>query len=1488
MLRIKLFGAQQLSLDGQPITQSVTGRRLALLAYLLGSKQPCSRNTLADLLWADITEDRARENLRGLLSGLRRIVGNYLLIDRQAVNLNRQAPYWADVDTFDSCLTMSYQTTANLPLLREVLQLYQGEFLEGYFVQGAPIFENWLTMQRQQWHKQAVAGWEQLAHHYLAQGEDADGLVATEHLLALEPWHEEAHRQKMFMLARSGRREAALAQFERCCAILREEVDAPPGDETVLLYQQIKAGQLQPTRPGPNLTLITGHTAVGPARGDGQRLPTVKANDMSSAGVVARPTPVVLTVDWGAIPYEPRFYGRQPELDQLQRWCVLEQRRVVVILGAGGQGKTALAVRFIRTLSEPGEGKADCLSAGQPGKLAAQPPFERIIGRSLLTAPPLRDILQDWLQQLSQHQVVTLPQTLDQQFTLLHEYLQQRRFLFILDNVESIFLDDGSGACRPGYEAYEQLWQLFVQRTHQACLLLTSRERPRALSSHEEQLGALRTLLLDGLAPVDGEELLRAHRVMGPASAISALLRLYSGNPLALKLVADTIDEFFGGNVESFLQEETPFFADIAAVLDQQFARLSPLEVELLTWLALEQEPIASATLWANLVVPPAKRDFLTALRTLVRRSLVQREGEYFSLQNVILEYTRSRLVNEIGDELSSNRMMPPGYSLLADEEPTQLSPQAAELIARPHPLLVSPFNRYALLKAQAKAYVRAGQERLVLEPLAQRWQLDWGKLGLAELFHRLLYILRTVPPYYALAANGYAASNILHLLLQLKFDFQGYDFSHLVLRQAYLRDATLQGINFAGATLRDCLFTDVFAAATALAFHPSGEWVAIGTFDGTIRLVRLVDHQVLHQLAGHAVTIFGLAISPDGKLLASSSSDQQVHVWDLESYTLRHCYQETANFVRTVSFSPDNRWLAVAGGDGTVRLYAATSGHLCYTLHSPHAWVCAVAFSPDGQWLAAGGRDGGISLWVQHMITAPTTPTPTYSLRGHERAIETLIFSHDSQLLFSGSRDQLIHVWQLPTPEDDHTPERLQTPWRTLRGHRQSLRRLDISPDGRYLASGGADALVHLWDVRTGTLVDTLVGHERWVWAVAFHPHMTENHCLLVSAANDQRILFWEINVQAGVVHSQLQQGISGYSDGVRSLVFLPQSPLLVSGGFDRAVRIWDVESNLPHTVLSGHRDWIFCVAASPDGRWLASAGYERLIYLWPRTPPTEVLDRHGKAHLVEAAPTAQPEGAPIRLSGHTSIISGLTFSPDGQTLASCCQESKICLWNIQEQRLVQTLQWQNALAWSVAFSPDGQLLASAHFDRTIQLWDMQSFAEHASSPQAQHLRTLAGHTGLVWMVAFSPDGQTVISTSNDHTVRLWERSGEPRRILTGHTNIVRSLAVGPRLADGHFTFATGDDDKVIHIWDGQSGELLQRLHGHRGVIHTLAYSPDGAILASASEDGGIRLWDVKSGAHLQTLRAPRPYSGMNITGLTGITPAQKAALLALGAVEQ
>ena len=181
--------------------------------------------------------------------------------------------------------------------------------------------------------------------------------------------------------------------------------------------------------------------------------------------------------------------------------------------------------------------------------------------------------------------------------------------------------------------------------------------------------------------------------------------------------------------------------------------------------------------------------------------------------------------------------------------------------------------------------------------------------------------------------------------------------------------------------------------------------------------------------------------------------------------------------------------------------------------------------------------------------------------------------------------------------------------------------------------------------------------------------------------------------------------------------------------------------------------------------------------------------------------------------------------------------------LWDVQTgaERITTTghTPWVN----SVAFSPDGNTLASGSNDDTIRLWDVQTGDKRI---------TIKGHTGEVNSVAFSPDGNTLASGSDDRTIRLWDvQTGAERSTITGHTHWVYSVAFSP---DGN-TLASGSEDGTIRLWDVQTGEERITITGHRNWVNSVVFSPDGNTLASGGFDDTIRLWDVQTGEESTTL---------------------------------
>ena len=217
MLKAIFFGVPQIYYNHDALTGALSGRCLALFAYLALTNQPQDRGILADLLWSEIGEQQARQNLRYVLYDLRKIVGDYLIVTRNTIAFDRQKAHWIDANIFADYLATK-ETVAEPALLQDLLHLYQDELLAGFVIQNAPGFEEWLTQQRHIFRQQATKALLRLSNHYLSQGEYSAGLVVTQRLLQLEPWQEETHRNQMCLLVFSGQR---LADNEhRSCLLL--------------------------------------------------------------------------------------------------------------------------------------------------------------------------------------------------------------------------------------------------------------------------------------------------------------------------------------------------------------------------------------------------------------------------------------------------------------------------------------------------------------------------------------------------------------------------------------------------------------------------------------------------------------------------------------------------------------------------------------------------------------------------------------------------------------------------------------------------------------------------------------------------------------------------------------------------------------------------------------------------------------------------------------------------------------------------------------------------------------------------------------------------------------------------------------------------------------------------------------------------------------------------------------------------------------------
>jgi WD40 repeat protein/transcriptional regulator with XRE-family HTH domain len=793
------------------------------------------------------------------------------------------------------------------------------------------------------------------------------------------------------------------------------------------------------------------------------------------------------------------------------------------------------------------------------------------------------------------------------------------------------------------------------------------------------------------------------------------------------------------------------------------------------------------------------------------------------------LEALRRRSLLERGQQASFSLQ-----SVVMEFLTDTLGERLAEEIVLGHP---QQLRRVALEQAQAKDYVRQIQARLLVHPLLERLRSELVEDSLVE-----EHLLRLLSLFRAedVATQGYGPANVIALLKALRGHLRGLDLSRLAIRGAYLQGVEMQDASLVEATLRDSVFTESFDAIWAVATSPSGQYWATGSKRGEVRVWRVEQEagQIL-RLAWQAHTdiVMSLAFSPDGRTLTSGSLDGSVKLWEVESgaplWTVWH-----VNSVISLAVTSDGGTLASAGNETTVRLWDTKLGTALEDLPHPGP-VFALAWSPDGRLLASGGFDGSIRVW-QRQPTGPARCVQT--LAEHTNWVRGLAFAPDGSVLASASWDGSVKLW------DTASGRCLET----LMGRMERVFCVAWSSDGRTLASGGSDPTIWLWDGESRAARATLQGHSATVNSLTFTPDSRS----LLSGSDDGTLRVWEVE------RGEALRVMEGYAAALYDVAWSPGGTQLASAGSDTLVTVWEVgrEEVVPPTVLRGHRWIVYGVEWRPDGSLLASSGWDNAIRLWD--PAT------GNCLQILEDPD-NPD----------TLFWGMAWSPDGGLLASGTYHQGVLAWDVK----AHSLQWADRAhsTWirRVAWNPDGTRLVGGDEDGHVYVWDAR---------RGTLLQRLTGQHGAVMSVAWSPDGSRLATSSglNDSgELVVWDAlSGARVRDFVGHPGVVTAVTWG---RSGKLV-VSGGSDGMVRWWEVESGKCVRVQQAHQGTVQALKLSPNGSMLASCGEDGVITLWDLERGEPLQTMRRDRPYERLTITGIRGLTEAQKASLRALGAFEE
>lgn len=593
-LTLRLLGTPEVTLGGKRVAGFISAKAQALLFYLAVTGTTHARDTLAALLWGEMPTAQAGKNLRNALSNLRALVGAQLLITRADVTFDRAQPHWLDVELFVKLVGDDVART-NLASLHNAVELYQGDFLEGFYAGDALPFEEW-TLGRRAWlNSLIVQALHTLVVKHLEREEYAAGIEYANRLLALEPWREETHRHLMLLYARSRQRSAALAQYEICRRVLKQEMNADPLAETTALYQRITSAAAPPPHNVP-----------------------------------PQLTPLV---------------GRERELAEIAAYLNNPKVQLITLVGPGGIGKTRLALQAAARCIDP-ESNLEArfadgvfiipLTEGEPDAEREQTPLVQVMADALR---------------------VELKGALPIQVSLLN-YLREKDMLLLLDNFERRVGEARQLGDILRFAPRVKLLvtsRVRLNLQEEYLLQVQGLEYPTTTDLAPEQLGtcsAVSLFVLSAQRALSGFALNAED-----AAAIARICQLVEGVPLGIELAASWLRVLPPSEIALEIEKGLDFLTSVLqnvperhrslrAVFDYSWNLLSPAEQTMFRQLAVFRggfdRDAASQVVGASLPMLAGLVD-----KSLVRRSAAGR----YEIHELVWRYVEEKLSGQAEED---------------------------------------------------------------------------------------------------------------------------------------------------------------------------------------------------------------------------------------------------------------------------------------------------------------------------------------------------------------------------------------------------------------------------------------------------------------------------------------------------------------------------------------------------------------------------------------------------------------------------------------------------------------------------------------------------------------------------------------------------------------------------------------------------------------------------------------------------------------------
>jgi WD40 repeat protein len=494
--------------------------------------------------------------------------------------------------------------------------------------------------------------------------------------------------------------------------------------------------------------------------------------------------------------------------------------------------------------------------------------------------------------------------------------------------------------------------------------------------------------------------------------------------------------------------------------------------------------------------------------------------------------------------------------------------------------------------------------------------------------------------------------------------------------------------------------------------------------------------------------------------------------------------WDQSEDLLWNVNLISNGEYISISSVMGYLGLWDLSGREIAKFKGYPGIFDNNLSLSPNCEYIATVSTDGTARLW-------DLSGNQIAQFIGHQDSIRSVRFSPDGQYIATASSDCTARLWDLA---GNQLVE--------FSGHKHSVTSISFSPKGNYIATASMDGTARLWDL-SGNQLTEFQGHQDRVWSVSFSP---DGH-YIATTSSDCTARLWDL---AGNLITEFK----GHQDGVTAISFSPDGKyiatvsdgILPGGSLICTARLWNFSGNLiaEFTPLTD-RSHVKSVSFNSEGKYLAAGSHRR-----------------AKAMLWDLS-----EKQITELIGHQDAVTTVSFSPNGEYIATTSEDCTARLWDLSGNQLAEF----SGDYEDVKFSPNGEYIAAASRDSTARLWDLSG----------NQITQLLGHQDAVWSISFSPNGKYIATASRDGTARLWDLSGKPITELIGHQDAVRSISFSP---NGDYIL-TASSDRTARLWDS-SGNQIAELLGHHKEVLSASFSAQGQCIATTSNDWTIRLWDL------------------------------------------